>query len=536
LVVIQTIFRGQFSPQKEIDMFAQRFAAVAALWILCTGAFAQPSFDTAQLDAFVTRMMADYDVPGVGLAVIEDGEISYLRGYGVRDVTTGALVTPDTQFAIGSVTKSFTSLGIMVLVNEGLVDLDAPVTDYLPEFKLSDPASTRTVTIRNLLTHTTGLVRTDASTLDVSISAEDIITAAATTPLVGAPGETFVYSNVNAILAGEIIKRVSGVSWETFTRERVLQPLGMNTATFSVAELQEQRNIAAPHVLDVMRGGVQTTDYLALGADVPAGAVNASAAEMARYVRFQLGDGVPLLSKGNLKEMHKGQIAASDFNLPGIIAAQADAVTGQSEDVPPSLVTDEEYGFYWGVETFLEQRLVQHGGNTTGMTANVTLLPERRSGVVILANVDGANIFMEVVRLHVAEVLLGRRDVDVNATLQTQLEVLGQDNASLEADREAARSYQPQAGELSPLVGTYKSLADPEPTQVEVANERTLTLESGFQEVRFKVDLVPLGENRFMATGQPLTGVVVKFTEDAKERTIELESLLGAVPLAVFKK
>jgi CubicO group peptidase (beta-lactamase class C family) len=517
-------------------MFAQRFVAVAALWILFTGAFAQPSFDTAQLDAFVTRMMADYNVPGVGLAVVEDGEISYLRGYGVRAVTTGALVTPDTQFAIGSVTKSFTSLGMMVLVDEGLVDLDAPVTTYLPEFKLSDPASTRTVTVRNLLTHTTGLVRTDASSFDVSISAEDIITASATTPLVGKPGETLVYSNVNTILAGEIIKRVSGMSWETFIRERVLQPLGMNTATLSVAELKEQLNIAVPHELGVVRGGLQTTDYLALGADVPAGAVNASAAEMARYVRFQLGDGAPLLSQGNLNEMHRGQIAASDFNLPGIIAAQADAVAEQSEDVPASLVTDEEYGFYWGVETFLGETLVQHGGNTSGMTANVTLLPERHSGIVILANADGANIFMEVMRLHVAEVLLDRKDVDVNATLQTQLEVLGQDNASLKADREAARSYQPQAGELSPLAGTYKSLADSEPTQVEVANERTLTLESGLQEVRFKVDLVPLGDNRFMATSQPLTGVVVKFTENAEERTIELETLLGAVPIAVLGK
>jgi CubicO group peptidase (beta-lactamase class C family) len=524
-----------------LNMFAQRFIAVAALWILCTnlfptGAVAQPSFDTAELDAFVTQMMADYNVPGVGLAVIENGDISYLRGYGVRDVTTGALVTPDTQFAIGSVTKSFTSLGMMVLVDEGLVDLDAPVTTYLPEFNLSDPASTRTVTVRHLLTHTTGLVRTDASTFDVSISAKDIIAAVAMTPLAGKPGEIFVYSNVNTILAGEIIKRVSGMSWETFISERVLQPLEMNTATLSVAELEEQPDIAVPHVFGVVRGGLQTTDYMALGADVPAGAVNASASEMAHYVRFQLGDGAPLLSQESLEEMHEGQIAAPDFNLPGLIAAQAAAVAGQAEDVPPSLVTDAQYGFYWNVETFLGETLVQHGGNTIGMTANVTLLPEQRSGVVILANADSANVFMDALRLHVAEVLLGRNDVDVNAILQTQLGVLGQDNASLEADREAARSYQPRADELSDLAGTYESLADPEPTRVEVTDEQTLTLESGLQEVRFNVDLVPLGENRFMATSQPLTGSVVKFTGDAAGRTIELETLLGAVPIAVFRK
>ena len=236
-------------PREEFDMFAKSFVTksialitLGTLPIGCSlqglpGTDTQPSFDTAKLDTFVTRMMKDYDVPGVGLAVVENGEISYVRGYGVRDVTTGGPVTPGTQFAIGSVTKSFTALGMMVLVDEGLVDLDAPVTTYIPEFKLSDPESTEMVTVRNLLTHTTGLVRTDASTFDTSVTTEDIIRAAATTPLVGKPGEVFVYSNVNAILAGEIIRRVSGKPWETFTRERVLELLGMDTATLSVEAL-----------------------------------------------------------------------------------------------------------------------------------------------------------------------------------------------------------------------------------------------------------------------------------------------------------
>ena len=526
--------------------FVTRSLAIAALGTLPIGCalpgspstvnVAQPSFDTAQMDTFVTRMMKDYNVPGVGLAVVENGNITYTKGYGVRDVTTDAPVTADTQFSIGSVTKSFTALGMMVLVDDGSVDLDAPVTTYLPEFKLSDPESTKTVTVRNLLSHTTGLVRTDASSFDLSITTEDIIKAAATTPLVGKPGEVFVYSNVNTIVAGEIIKRVSGEPWETFTRERVLRPLGMATATLSIEELKAQPDVAAPHEADVVGGSLQTTDYITLGADVPAGAVNASAAEMARYVQFQLGDGAPLVSQENLEEMHQAQVAAPDFNLPGIVAEIARAAAEKPEDVPPALVTDEQYGFYWGVEDFLGEKLVQHGGNVIGETANVTLLPEQRSGVVIMANADGANAFMEVMRLHVAEVLLGRSDVDVNATLQTQLKVLGQDNASLKADREAARTYQPKAGELSALAGTYQSLADPKPTQVEVSGKRALRLESGFQEVRFSAQLLPLGEGRFMATAQPLTGAVFKFVENTEERTIELESFAGAAPLAVSKK
>lgn len=358
-------------------MLAKRFATsitVTALCLFAMGSFAQTSgtgvaqstFNTTQLDAFVTQMMKDYNVPGVGLAVIENGKISYVKGYGVRNVATRTPVTPDTEFPIGSVTKSFTALDMMVLVNEGLIDLDAPVTTYIPEFKLSNPEYTKAVTVRNLLTHTTGLVRTDASTFDLNVTTEDIIKAVATTTLVGKPGETFVYSNVNAILAGEIIRRVSGESWEAFTREHVLKPLGMDTATLTISALKKQPNIAVPSILNVRRGELQTTDYLTLGADAPAGAVNASTTAMARYAMFQLGNGTPLLSQKDLNEMHHGQIAAPDFNLPGVAAAQARAGAKRPEDVPPSLVTGEQYGFFWAVEDFLGETLVQHGGNVTG--------------------------------------------------------------------------------------------------------------------------------------------------------------------------
>lgn len=505
----------------------------AAIGLVATGALAQqPSFDTAELDAFVKEMMTAYDVPGVGLAVVEGGEIAYVRGYGVRDVTTGAPVTPATQFAIGSTTKSFTALGMMILVEEGRVDLDAPVRTYLPEFKLADPDATRTATVRHLLSHSTGLVRTDASTFDVSVTAADIIRAAATTPLVGKPGEVFVYSNVNTIIAGAIIERVTGERWEDFTRERVLRPLGMTTATLSVAELKQQHDVALPHVFDVL-DGLKTTDFLSLGADAPAGAVNASAAEMARYVQFGVGDGAPLLSRESLSELHTGLIAAPDFNVTGLIAAQARAAAEQPGGVPPALVTEQQYGLYWGVERFLGAKLVEHGGNVTGLTANATLLPERRSGVVVLANADGANAFTEVVRLRVAELLLGREGPDVNATLQAQLKVLGQDNASRRADLKAARTYQPDKAELTALAATYESLADPEPTRVSVVGGRALKLESGFQEVRFAVDLLPLGENRFIVNDQPLVGAVVRFVGGKGGRSIELESPVGAIPLAV---
>jgi len=302
-------------------MIAKSVLAMTALALFSTGrslqpaatstyATAAPTFDTTQLDAFVTRMMKDYHVPGVGLAVVENGKISYVKGYGVRNVATGAVVTPNTQFPIASVTKSFTALDMMVLVKDGRVDLDAPVTTYIPEFKLADPESTRTVTVRHLLSHSTGLVRTDASIFDPTLTAKDIIAAVAKTELVGKPGETFVYSNVNTIIAGEIIRRVSSQSWQAFTQEHVLRPLGMTTATLTVDALKKQHDIAVPYELNVMNGGLKAAEYLTLGADAPAGALNANATEMARYVQFQLGSGKPLITPKLLKEMHTGQVVA----------------------------------------------------------------------------------------------------------------------------------------------------------------------------------------------------------------------------------
>ncbi len=509
----------------------------SALWIvlvvLGSGAHAsaRPSLNTQRLDHYVMRMMDAYDVPGVGLAVVEDGEITYVRGYGVRDVTTRAPVTPDTQFATGSVTKSFTALGMMLVVEEGLVDLDAPVVRYLPEFRLADPVATQAVTVRHLLTHTSGLARDDASSFDPQITRPEIVATAATTPLVGRPGDRFEYSNVNTVIAGVIVERLTGTSWEAFTRERILEPLGMTAASLSIPELKQQHDFASPHEPDVLRG-VRTTEFLATRADAPAGALNASAAEMARYVRFQLMDAPPLVSRASLSEMHRGQIAAPGANLSGEIYAQAREVAAHPGRVPPPLVTNAEYGLYWAVERFLGERLVQHGGNSTGFTANVTLLPERRSGVVILTNADRADYFVETLRLHVAELLLGRPGPNVHAVLQAQLRVLGQDNTSRRADLESARTYRPARGELSAFAATYRSLGSPEPTRVVVVGRRALRLESGLQGVRFEVELLPLGGGRFLSNSQPLVGYVVRFVGEAEERRIELETPIGALPVA----
>ena len=316
-----------------------------------SGSASGSALDPKSLDRFVAQEMKNYDVPGVGLAIVENGKIVYAHGYGVRDVATGRKVDGNTQFAVGSVTKSFTALGIMRLVDKGLVRLDTPVIKYLPELRLKTPEATRTVTVRNLLTHTSGLSRDDTGLLDPNFTVARVIASAARTPLVGKPGKVYVYSNVNAILAGEIIHRLSGQSWEAFTRSEILKPLGMSKTNFTQAAMKGTGNFATPHALDVL-SGLKATPFYALGGRAAAGAINASPAEMARYLQFQLGNGKPLITQKSLNAMHARFIRSDEANIGGTIGLAA-AQTAKAKNVtaPPSLVTDNGYGFFWGTDT-----------------------------------------------------------------------------------------------------------------------------------------------------------------------------------------
>jgi len=487
------------------------------------------SVDTAAIDAFVAKMLATYEVPGAAIALVLPDGSTYTRGYGVRDTATGAPVSADTQFAIASVTKSFTALGVMLLVDEGMVDLDAPVTTYLPEFQLSDPAMTPKATVRHLLMHATGMERNNAATGNPSITREEIVALAAQIPLVAAPGEKHIYSNVNTVIAARIIEQVSGQSWEQFTRERILEPLGMEQATLDAASLQRQPDYALPHELDLLAGmvpGAPLEPY----AEAPAAAVNASATEMLRYLQFQLGDGTlggaRLLSPEAHAEAHRTQIATAETSQGSGAARRA---AEQGVPAPKTLISDFGYGFYWYTETFGGQRVVQHDGQAPGYSASVSFAPEAGVGVVILTNASYAFGFVESVRLHILEALL---DVtprhDTQAIIEAQLALEGRDLASVMGPVEAVRSFTPEAAHLEALAGSYTSLIDGASVTVTVVENRALRMEALVQGTPLDLALVPYAADSFLSNTAPFRGLPVQFTTDAAGTTL----LFQGQPLA----
>lgn len=209
-----------------------------AVGVTSTPALAEAPVDIHAVDTLMRDLIATYHVPGAALALIKRGEVVLEKGYGFRHLTTHAPVTAHTLFNIGSISKSFTALGISQLVDQHKLDLDAPIIDYAPDVRLSDPRRTRSVTLRQLLSHTSGLPPDEEWPGQVPASRRGIVREFATMPITAQPETRFQYCSRCVVLAAYVLERISGQPWETYTRTQILAPLGMTGASFGPAGLE----------------------------------------------------------------------------------------------------------------------------------------------------------------------------------------------------------------------------------------------------------------------------------------------------------
>ena len=231
-------------------MRAKQIATLFILFVLLGGALPVLGAAKAQMadvDKIVTAMMQLYDIPGVSLALVKDGKVLYTQGYGKANTVTGAAVTENTVFEIGSVTKSMTTTDIMQLVEEGKVDLDAPVATYLPGLKLSDPEATQHITVQQIITNSSGLPRADQGWYSGKLTTtQQVLDDLVNVPLTAAPGKLWQYCNQNFVIAGAIIEKVTGQTWEDYTRQHIFEPLGMKSASFNIDGIQGSPNPSLP--------------------------------------------------------------------------------------------------------------------------------------------------------------------------------------------------------------------------------------------------------------------------------------------------
>ena len=311
-----------------------------------------------------------YRVPGATVAWMHGDEVQS-AATGVINIETGVETTPDTLFQIGSITKVYTTTLIMQLVDEGRIDLDAPATTYLPGLRFSDDAATRTVTIRHLLTHTSGV---DGDFFDDFGRGDDCVAkyvaACADLPQVFAPGAMFSYCNAGFVVLGRIIELMTGMGWDEALRERLLKPLGV-THTRDAARTGAAA-IAPPPATSSMSSSTSTCRrcWGMARAAGPAGATPcATVADLLTFARMHIDggvarDGTRVLSEASVRAMQQVQ-----FDLP--------AQPGEGAD---------HWGLGWMLFDWGGRRIIGHDGGTIGQNSSLRVLPEERFAVAVLAN------------------------------------------------------------------------------------------------------------------------------------------------------
>ncbi|NLX09577.1 MAG: beta-lactamase family protein [Chloroflexi bacterium] len=453
-----------------------------------------PPSDFPDVDAFMAGLLAQYDIPGAGLAVVQNGAVRYVQGYGVRSTATNEPVTPETLFAVGSATKSFTVLGVMQLVDQGRIRLDDPVSSYVPGFTLADASAAQNVTVRHLLAQTTGLAGGgDAAWVSGAITTlSEAVAYAATLPIAAAPGSAHIYSNYNYAIAGYLIEQVTGQSWEAYTRDHILAPLAMTGATFDLETLQQTPNYALPHRLDI-REGMRPADFVSLAGVSSAGALNLSAREMANYLLFQLGDGTfdgeSLLSPALLNEMHTQQIAYPPMPPVGPTGFQT---TG--------------YALGWFVAGFNGLTVLWHNGSIDGFYTMVMFIPSENIGVVVLSNagLGTGSLFTLAASLGLLERFMGvQPGRDVVAALNEEAAF---DPLDRQTKLEATRSYEADPDEWAAIVGDYQGGSGS--VRVEAQDDHLYILDAGSR----RLELVPFAANNFVAANRARDGLTITYT------------------------
>jgi CubicO group peptidase (beta-lactamase class C family) len=318
-------------------------------------------------DALVEEAMAEWQVPGLGIAILHGDETALLKVYGQRDVEAGFPATLHTQFAICSVTKSFTAAGLGMLVDERKLDWDSKVREYIPEFRLHDPVAADRVTLRDLLCHRSGLPRHDWIHMPGDLAPAEMLRRLQYLEPSREFRAQFQYQNLGYMAAGIVAERVSGQSWEEFTRTRLLRPLGIENASFSVEAMQQAEDAARPYI--VVEEERHTAAYWPIRTTA-AGAINTSIAEMAKYLRFQLDGG----KVGESQLLSAATVRA--IRTPRILESRS-----EFEEIG-----DLHYGFGLGCGHYRGNLWHPHGGGWIGWGSLISIFPEKRIGVMILTN------------------------------------------------------------------------------------------------------------------------------------------------------
>lgn len=331
-------------------------------------------FDTEAVDALMFEMQNAYEIPGLALAIVKEGKVIYTKGYGIANLDTGKKTDSATLFPIGSCTKAFTSLSLLLLANQGLLHLDEPIVKYLPEFRLSDPNTTATTTITDLLCHRTALGRHERCYFYSDFPRHEFLNRLPYLESLSHFPKQYLYNNIMYAVAGILVDKVSGISWESYLKKTIFDPLGM-TSTTTTYDHQSHANIAAPHLK--IRGKMQVVPYGDTTPVAPAAGILSSANDLSKWMLFQLSHEPQLITKEALDLTHRLHM---EIKL--------------KEDL---LLNPLGYGLGWVIAEHDHAINLHHQGYIRGFHSIISLYPEDQMGITLLANTRTKRAMMHAV-------------------------------------------------------------------------------------------------------------------------------------------
>lgn len=344
-----------------------------------------------KIDSYIKQAMNEWKMPGFAVAIVKNDSVIFSKGYGVRNIEKNEPVDENTNFMIASCSKAFTTASIARLVDQGKLKWDDPVIKYLPYFHMFDPWVTKEMTIRDLVTHRSGLATFsgDILWLGSTYDKDEVIHRSQYLKPTTSFRSRYGYQNIMFSVAGEVIKAVSDTNWHSYVKHNFFEPLGMERSNTSIKEMKEKGNNAWPH--RTKDGNVVPhSDYYSIETVAPAGAINSNVIDMAQWIRLQLNKGkygdIRIFSERQSNEMWSNNMFLGNSN----------------------------YGLGWFIAYNNGKRVLNHGGGMPGMISDVTIIAEEKFGMVILSNYETGMV--NAIRNYIMDIMLNVEPKDYNKT------------------------------------------------------------------------------------------------------------------------
>jgi len=467
-----------------------------------------PNFPAQEVQAFISKTLDLWHVPGGAVAVVKDDETILCDGFGLREVKNNLPVTAETIFPIASCTKAFTAMCLALLVEEGKLEWDKPVRQYLPTFKLHDEVTSTHMTPRDLLCHRSGLPRHDFLWYGADFSRKEVFERLQYIEPSKDFRSTFQYQNMMFMVAGYLAGELTGMTWETFVQKRIFDVLGMSRSNTSTTLTQQDPDHGWPYLY--RRGELNEIPFYEADerqATGPAGTIISCVRDMAHWLTIHLNGGKlgeqQFISPNQLEEMHKPHIFIDD--------TQARLRFGH-EFI--------SYGLGWALHSHNGQVLISHGGNIDGFSSLVSFMPRHNLGVVVLSNGDGENnAIPAVISYSIFDRLLGLESTDWNEKyLKYYEEMHAAGDRSKEKSAEerqntpASHSFEDYLGDYEhPGYGIYSVRKEGEALQLAANNKLVMKLEHYHYDI-FEADFERGDEHFKLSFTSDLRGNIAGFS------------------------